>query len=129
MRVGNEDILIPTMMVGNYPKPRWFSGNPNAAVPFGEYLPDSISFETFEDCIAAMVSDQERAGLDVISDGRVLGGDSPYAQIVEYFVERLGYDKYGPAAAAADLLDDVLADDQRADRPARFRCCSSSCGP
>jgi methionine synthase II (cobalamin-independent) len=96
MRVGNEDILIPTMMVGNYPKPRWFSGNANAAVPFGEYLPDSISFETFEDCIAALVSDQERAGLDVISDGRVLGGDSPYAQIVEYFVDRLGYDKYGP---------------------------------
>jgi len=96
MRVGNEDILIPTMMVGNYPKPRWFSGNPAAEVPFGEYLPDSISFETFEDCIAAMVSDQERAGLDVISDARVLGGDSPYAQIVEYFVDRLGYDKYGP---------------------------------
>ncbi|MBA3742192.1 cobalamin-independent methionine synthase II family protein [Sporichthya sp.] len=96
MRVGSQDILIPTMMVGNYPKPRWFSGNPNAAVPFGEYLPDSISFETFEDCIAAMVNDQERAGLDVISDARVLGGDSPYAQIVEYFVERLGYDKYGP---------------------------------
>jgi 5-methyltetrahydropteroyltriglutamate--homocysteine methyltransferase len=43
-----------------------------------------------------MVSDQERAGLDVIADGRVLGGDSPYAQIVEYFVDRLGYDKYGP---------------------------------
>ncbi len=96
MRVGSQDILIPTMMTGNYPKPRWYSGQAYATVPFGEYLPDSVSFEAFEDCIAMMVEDQERAGLDVISDARVLGGDSPYAQIVEYFIDRLGYDKYGP---------------------------------
>jgi|GEM_PF-341580 len=98
MRVGDRDILIPTMMVGNYPKPRWYNGQGFATVPKGNFISDSISFEAFEDCIAAIVLDQERAGIDVISDGRVYGGDTPYAGILYYFTERLnGYSPYGPA--------------------------------
>lgn len=97
MRVVDKDILIPTMMVGNYPKPRWYVGQGFATVPVGNYSPDAVSFEAFEDCLAAMVRDQEHAGLDVIADGRVLGGDSPYANIVYYFTERMrGYEPFGP---------------------------------
>jgi len=59
MRVGNEDILIPTMMVGNYPKPRWYVGQGFANVPLGNFIGDSVSFEAFEDCIAALVLEQE----------------------------------------------------------------------
>ena len=97
MRVGQKDILIPTMMVGNYPKPRWYAGQGFATVPVGNFIPDAVSFEAFEDCLAAMVRDQERAGLDVIADGRVLGGDSPYGNIIYYFTERMkGYESFGP---------------------------------
>ena len=97
MRVGKQDILIPTMMVGNYPKPRWFMGQSFAEVPLGNYMPDAISFEAFEDAICALVNEQERVGLDVISDTRVLGGDSPYANIVYYFTNRMrGIEDYGP---------------------------------
>ncbi|MGH8998303.1 MAG: cobalamin-independent methionine synthase II family protein [Acidimicrobiia bacterium] len=97
MRVGTQDILLPTMMVGNYPKPRWYAGQGYATVPVGNFVPDAVSFEAFEDCLASIVRDQERSGLDVIADGRVLGGDSPYGQIVYYFTERLkGYEPYGP---------------------------------
>jgi 5-methyltetrahydropteroyltriglutamate--homocysteine methyltransferase len=98
MRVGDKDILIPTMMVGNYPKPRWYNGQAYATVPQGNFVSDSVSYEAFEDCVAAIVSDQERAGIDVISDGRVYGGDTPYAGILYYFTDRMkGYQPYGPA--------------------------------
>src|ERR1700742_3518025 len=98
MRIGDRDILIPTMMVGNYPKPRWYNGAGYAVVPQGNFVSDSVSYEAFEDCIAAIVLYQERAGIDVISDGRVYGGDTPYAGILYYFTERMkGYASYGPA--------------------------------
>jgi 5-methyltetrahydropteroyltriglutamate--homocysteine methyltransferase len=98
MLVGDKDILIPTMMVGNYPKPRWYVGQSFAQVPVGNFISDSVSKEAFDDCITAIVVDQERAGIDVISDGRVYGGDSPYAQILYYFTERMnGYVPWGPA--------------------------------
>jgi 5-methyltetrahydropteroyltriglutamate--homocysteine methyltransferase len=98
MKIGDKDILIPTMMVGNYPKPRWYVGQSYATVPQGSFISDSVSFEAFEDCVAAIVADQERAGIDVISDGRVYGGDTPYAGILYYFTDRLnGYQPYGPA--------------------------------
>src|SRR5437763_620050 len=97
MRVGQKDILIPTMMVGNYPKPRWYAGQGFATVPVGNFIPDAVSFEAFEDCLASMVRDQERSGLDVIADGRLLGGDSPYGSIIYYFTERMkGYEPFGP---------------------------------
>jgi methionine synthase II (cobalamin-independent) len=100
MRVGSQEILIPTMMVGNYPKPRWYVGQGFATVPLGNFIGDSVSFEAFEDCVAAMVLEQDLVGLDVISDARVLGGDSPYANIVYYFTERLnGYSPFGPQLA------------------------------
>src|SRR5258705_120004 len=82
MLVGGKDILIPTMMVGNYPKPRWYNGADYAKVPQGNFVSDSISYEAFEDCIAAIVLDQERAGIDVISDGRVYGGGSAQAGVL-----------------------------------------------
>ena len=98
MKIGDRDILIPTMMVGNYPKPRWFVGQRFADVPVGGFVSDSVSKEAFDDCIAALVVDQERAGLDVISDTRVYGGDSPYGGILYYFFDRMnGYVPWGPA--------------------------------
>jgi methionine synthase II (cobalamin-independent) len=97
MRVGNEDVLLPTSMVGNYPNPRWYDGQAFAKYPKGEFIYDAISREALEDAVLAIVHDQEMAGIDVISDGRVYGGDSPYAQIVYHYYERMtGYKMAGP---------------------------------
>ena len=97
MRVGAEDVLLPTTMVGNYPNPRWYDGRAYSALPKGEFVYDAISREAFEDAVGAIVHDQEAAGLDVISDGRVYGGDSPYGQILYHYVERMsGYKLSGP---------------------------------
>jgi len=97
MRVGSQDILLPTTMVGNYPNPRWYDGSAFAQYPKGEFVYDAISREAFEDAVAAIVHDQVGAGIDVISDGRVYGGDSPYGQILYHYVERMaGYKLSGP---------------------------------
>ena len=40
MLVGSEEILIPTMMVGNYPKPRWFTCQAWSEIPPGRYAAD-----------------------------------------------------------------------------------------
>jgi methionine synthase II (cobalamin-independent) len=100
MRIGNEEVLLPTTMVGNYPNPRWYDGRAFAkypGFPAGELVFDSIAKEALEDAVLAIAHDQEHAGLDVIADGRVYGGDSPYGQILYHYVERMnGYDMHGP---------------------------------
>ncbi len=98
MIIAGQDILLPTMMVGNYPKPRWFTGQMWSEIPRGRYAADSISFEAFSDAIMAIVHDQEMAGLDVISDGLMVSGDSPYAAKLYYLTERIaGFTPYGPS--------------------------------
>jgi methionine synthase II (cobalamin-independent) len=89
MLVGGEEVLLPTTMVGNYPNPRWYDGHAFAHFAKGEFVYDSISREAFEDAVLAIVHDQEAAGLDVIADGKVYGGDSPYAQIIYHYYERM----------------------------------------
>jgi methionine synthase II (cobalamin-independent) len=84
-------------MVGNYPNPRWYDGQAFAVYPNGEFVYDSISREALEDAVGAIVHDQDSAGIDVISDGKVYGGDSPYGQILYHYVERMtGYKLSGP---------------------------------
>ena len=97
MKVGSNDILLPTTMVGNYPNPRWYDGHAFATYPKGDFVYDAISREAYEDAIGAIVHDQESAGLDVISDGKIYGGDSPYGQILYHYYERMsGYKMSGP---------------------------------
>jgi len=97
MRIHGQDMLLPTTMVGNYPNPRWYDGHGFATLPRGEFIHDSISKEAFEDTVGAIVHDQEAAGFDVISDGKVYGGDSPYGTILYYYLERVsGYRLSGP---------------------------------
>jgi 5-methyltetrahydropteroyltriglutamate--homocysteine methyltransferase len=86
------------MMVGSYPKPRWYNGLPYSDIPIDDYFPDSMGQEALSDCITAIVEDQERAGLDVITDGLVLGGDGSYASKLYYVTARLqGLVNQGPA--------------------------------
>lgn len=97
MLIGAQEVLLPTAMVGNYPNPRWYDGTAFATLPRGEFIHDSRSKEAFEDAVGAIVHDQEVAGLDVISDGKVYSGDSPYGTILYYYLERMsGFKLTGP---------------------------------
>ena len=94
MKIGSKDVLIPTSMVGNYPNPRWWDATFARSFTGDQQPPDSMWQEALDDCIAAVVADQEAAGLDIISDGRV-HGDNYADQAVYYYMKRLGYDLKG----------------------------------
>jgi 5-methyltetrahydropteroyltriglutamate--homocysteine methyltransferase len=86
--------LIPASMVGNYPNPRWWDANYARYFNCDQQPPDSMLREALEDATAAIVKDQEIAGLDIISDGR-LQGDNYADTAVYHYLRRLGYDLSG----------------------------------
>lgn len=94
MRVGDREILIPTSMVGNYPNPRWWDAGPVRDWSGNQEPPDSFRQEAFQDAMTSLAADQERAGLDIVTDGR-LHGDNYGDQAVYYYHRRLGNDLKG----------------------------------
>jgi 5-methyltetrahydropteroyltriglutamate--homocysteine methyltransferase len=97
MRVGNQDILLPVTMVGNYPEPRWFRGIGKYPGNPSRFVFDSMEQEALYDCIACIVRDQEEAGFDIIADGRVFGGSDSYGQLLYHYMERSsGFIMNGP---------------------------------
>jgi 5-methyltetrahydropteroyltriglutamate--homocysteine methyltransferase len=93
MRIREQEVLIPTSMVGNYPNPRWWDASWARHFRGDREPPDSMSCEAFEDAIGAIARDQERAGLDIISDGRLQGDN--YGDILYYYFRRMGYSLRG----------------------------------
>lgn len=103
MLISGRDVLLPATMVGNYPNPSWYGDQPWAVFPDmagaaaarirsdhpAALDPDARPREAFYDAVAAIVHDQEDAGLDVIADGRVYGGGGDYSQILYHYYERL----------------------------------------
>lgn len=102
MRVRDREILLPTTMVGSYPRPTWMEGK-----VFGEFdEPDYISYrakEAFEDAVRLCVDDQVRAGIDVICDGQQYFESETtheYGQIFHFWAHRLkGFKRWGEPIA------------------------------
>ncbi len=94
MLIRDQEIMLPTSMVGNYPNPRWWDANFARFFTGDQHPPDSLEREALEDVIAALAHDQEAAGLDIITDGRVQG-DNYADQAVYYYYKRMGYDLKG----------------------------------
>jgi 5-methyltetrahydropteroyltriglutamate--homocysteine methyltransferase len=83
------DVLIPTTMVGSYPRPRWYTRRAGGQ-DFREALMEQVWREEYQDGVQAIIGDQERAGLDIVTDGELfeddLGGGAGWP---EYVVQRL----------------------------------------
>lgn len=94
MKIRGQEVLIPTSMVGNYPNPRWWDAQFARAFTGDQEPPDALVREALEDAVAAVVKDQENAGLDIIADGR-LHGDNYADQALYYYFRRLGYNLKG----------------------------------
>ena len=130
MRVGNQEILLPTTMVGNYPNPRWYDGQAFATFPKGEFIYDAISREALED---AVLRDRARPG-----DGRAghhlrrqgLRRRLPYGRILYHYYERMtGFRMSGPPIGLPDLLDAVLPHLRRRGQAANTRSTWPTCAP
>jgi methionine synthase II (cobalamin-independent) len=64
------DTLLPTTMVGSYPRPHWFTHQllgRDIRVAFKEVQHE----EAYEDAVASVIRDQEEAGLDIVTDGNM----------------------------------------------------------
>ncbi len=94
MKIQDKDVMLPTSMVGNYPNPRWWDAHLAREWTGDQNPPDSYQQEALNDVILAIAHDQENAGLDIISDGRV-HGDNYGDQALYYYYKRLGYDLKG----------------------------------
>jgi methionine synthase II (cobalamin-independent) len=94
MQIRGEEVTIPTSMVGNYPNPRWWDAHCVRDWTGDQEPPDAFNREALQDAMAALVTDQETAGLDIITDGR-LHGDNYADQALYYYYKRLGYDLKG----------------------------------
>jgi len=64
------DTLLPTTMVGSYPRPHWFTQQlrgRDVRVAFKEVQHE----EAYNDAVATVIRDQEEAGLDIVTDGNM----------------------------------------------------------
>jgi len=62
--------LLPTTMVGSYPRPHWFKHQllgRDVRVAFKEVEHE----EAYTDAVATVINDQENAGLDIVTDGNM----------------------------------------------------------
>lgn len=94
MKIRNQNIMIPTSMVGNYPNPRWWDAEFARHFSGDQEPPDALMREALEDVVAAIARDQEIAGLDIIADGRV-HGDNYADQALYFYFRRLGFNLKG----------------------------------
>ncbi len=60
--------LLPTAIVGSYPRPQWFQESLRGR-PFKLALTDARYREQYLDAVACILNDQVRAGLDILTDG------------------------------------------------------------
>ena len=64
------ETILPTTMVGSYPRPHWFTHQllgRDVRVAFKEVRHE----EAYNDAVATVIRDQEEAGLDIVTDGNM----------------------------------------------------------
>jgi len=63
-----DNLMLPTTVTGSWPRPRWYTQNMWAR-PLDTAMMDPWYREQFSDAHAVVVSDQARAGLDILTTG------------------------------------------------------------
>ena len=63
-----KDLLLAATTTGSWPRPAWYTQSLWGR-PLDTAMLDPIYREQFSDALAVVVSDQERAGLDIVTNG------------------------------------------------------------
>jgi 5-methyltetrahydropteroyltriglutamate--homocysteine methyltransferase len=71
MYVATKAKPLATTITGSLPRPHWFSENLNGRPFLAAFNGDSVYREQYGDAVAALISDQTRAGLDIVTDGEM----------------------------------------------------------
>ena len=102
--------LLPTTMVGSYPRPSWFTYQLEGRDVL-EAFKVIHHAEAFEDATRTIIKDQELAGLDILADGQMVFDDygMGIGSFLWYWFERVrGFSKEKlahPARAKAEGTD------------------------
>jgi 5-methyltetrahydropteroyltriglutamate--homocysteine methyltransferase len=111
-----SNVLLPTTMVGSYPRPSWFTHQLEGR-DILEAFKVIFHKEAFEDATRAVIDDQVRAGLDILADGQMWFDDYSMGigSFLWYWLERIeGFSKEKlahPAAAKARGRDEWALDE------------------
>jgi len=63
-----KDRILPTTVTGSWPRPTWYTNSLHGR-PFSDAMTDVVFREQFTDAVCCVVDDQERAGLDIVTNG------------------------------------------------------------
>ena len=108
------DTILPTTMVGSYPRPGWFTYQllgRDARVAF-KHAPHE---EAYADATRVVIRDQEEAGLDIVCDGQMYFDDyiGSIGSFCWYMYERIpGFDpakeEHPAAVDAATMTKEIM---------------------
>jgi 5-methyltetrahydropteroyltriglutamate--homocysteine methyltransferase len=86
------DQILPTTMIGSYPKPRWYQRYNLVGEDLLEWWKLEENWHAYWDATAACIKDQELAGLDILTDGQMHFDDygGAIGSFVWYWYERIG---------------------------------------
>jgi 5-methyltetrahydropteroyltriglutamate--homocysteine methyltransferase len=68
MIIATKALQLPTTITGSLPRPAWYTENLGTR-PFRDAIGDARFREQYTDAVATYLRDQERAGLDIVTDG------------------------------------------------------------
>ena len=68
MFTATADLILPATTTGSFPRPRWFDVSMWGR-PLDTCMLDVRFREKFQDAMAVLINDQERAGLDILTHG------------------------------------------------------------
>ena len=68
MLTATKDLMLPATVTGSWPRPRWYDQGLWGR-PLDTALLDVRFREQFLDAHATVIADQERAGLDILTNG------------------------------------------------------------
>jgi 5-methyltetrahydropteroyltriglutamate--homocysteine methyltransferase len=95
-----KDLLLPATVTGSWPRPRWFTTGMWGR-PLDRALLDVAYREQLGDALSAVIDDQERAGLDLLTNGDYFHDEDLAGHAwMHYPVERWsGFSREGEAHA------------------------------
>jgi 5-methyltetrahydropteroyltriglutamate--homocysteine methyltransferase len=117
MYTATARVVLPTTITGSLPRPSWYTENVGPR-PFRDALADARFREQYTDAVGAHIKDQERAGLDIVTDGDArldadVGGMSWFQYPARRFTGVAGHDYYKTrkgygGTAKGDILFEVM---------------------
>jgi 5-methyltetrahydropteroyltriglutamate--homocysteine methyltransferase len=120
MFIASKDKPLATTITGSLPRPAWYRENLHGRAFSRAMLGDAVYREQYTDAVAALVRDQERAGLDIVTDGDMrfdmdIGGRDWFGYVTDRIeglgrttVNRLAFGGSVREQTAGDILHEIM---------------------